>query len=82
MKMAKEAAKGISWLHSNNPAIIHRDLKPENILIDGSGRTVKVADFGLSLVKDHSKQEREEMRKIRGSPAFMSPEGNTYFLYL
>jgi hypothetical protein len=32
---------------------------------------VKVADFGLSLVKDHSSQELEEMKKIRGSPAFM-----------
>jgi len=74
LKMAKEAAKGISWLHSLTPVIIHRDLKPENILIDHSGHVVKVADFGLSLVKDHSKQEAEEMRKIRGSPAFMSPE--------
>jgi serine/threonine protein kinase len=27
LKMAKEAAKGISWLHSLSPAIIHRDLK-------------------------------------------------------
>lgn len=74
LKMAKEAAKGISWLHSLTPAIIHRDLKPENILIDSTYTVVKVADFGLSLVKDHSSTEREEMKKIRGSPAFMSPE--------
>jgi serine/threonine protein kinase len=74
LKMAKEAAKGISWLHALQPVIIHRDLKPENILIDSKGIVVKVADFGLSLVKDHSKTEAEEMKKIRGSPAFMSPE--------
>jgi len=74
LKMAKEAAKGMSWLHSLSPAIIHRDLKPENILVGSGGKSVKVADFGLSLVKDHSKQEAEEMKRIRGSPAFMSPE--------
>lgn len=48
--------------------LFFRDLKPENILIDSTTLVVKVADFGLSLVKDHSKQEAEEMRKIRGSP--------------
>jgi serine/threonine protein kinase len=74
LKMAKEAAKGMSWLHSLSPAIIHRDLKPENILVNQSRKAVKIADFGLSLVKDHSKQEAEEMKRIRGSPAFMSPE--------
>ncbi len=53
---------------------IHIHISLENILVDKSGTVVKVADFGLSLVKDHSKQEAEEMKKIRGSPAFMSPE--------
>lgn len=72
--MAREAAKAMSWLHSLNPVIIHRDLKPENILIDKSGKSVKVADFGLSLVKDYSKTMEEEQKRIRGSPAFMSPE--------
>lgn len=38
----------INFMHSNY--IVHRDIKPSNCLIDYSGKTVKVADFGLSRV--------------------------------
>jgi serine/threonine protein kinase len=39
-----QALCGGAALHRSR--IIHRDLKPQNILIDG--KTVKIADFGLS----------------------------------
>jgi serine/threonine protein kinase len=49
-------------------AIIHRDIKPENILISETG-TVKLADFGLSIVAS------EELPVTRvGTLAYMSPE--------
>lgn len=44
-------AQGMNYLHSLNQKIIHRDLKSHNILID-SHFTPKVADFGLSKVKE------------------------------
>lgn len=41
LKMAKDAAIGMNWLHCSNPTIIHRDLKPCNLLVDHHG-TIKV----------------------------------------
>lgn len=46
-QVAVQAARGMSYLHAQNPAVIHFDLKPDNLLVDGDGDTlhVKVADF-------------------------------------
>ena len=46
-RMARQAADGISYLHSQTPPIAHRDLKCQNILVTAEG-DVKVSDFGLS----------------------------------
>lgn len=31
MKMIKDVAQGLCWLHESKPAIIHRDIKPSNL---------------------------------------------------
>jgi serine/threonine-protein kinase len=58
--------------------IVHRDLKPENIfLAEGPGavRTVKVLDFGISMVLQSDREVRmTKTSTIMGSPFFMSPE--------
>jgi len=43
--IAKQAAKGMNYLHTFNPPIIHRDLKSLNILVD-NGFCTKIADLG------------------------------------
>ncbi|KAF8922724.1 kinase-like domain-containing protein [Mucidula mucida] len=48
--------------------VYHRDLKPENILTSGDGRSVFLADFGLSTSDDVSDQLRV------GTLEYMSPE--------
>ena len=61
-----EAAKGIDHLNSLN--IQHRDIKPQNLLLVGGG--VKVADFGLAKVMEHT------ITSASGSmtPAYAAPE--------
>jgi serine/threonine protein kinase len=70
MKMAKEAALGINWLHSGKQQFIHRDLKLSNLLVTHDFH-VRVADFGLTRVKDKKGGDGDTPQ---GSPAYMAPE--------
>eukprot|EP00698_Gefionella_okellyi_P004995 TRINITY_DN1459_c0_g2_i1.p1 TRINITY_DN1459_c0_g2~~TRINITY_DN1459_c0_g2_i1.p1 ORF type:complete len:1033 (-),score=276.64 TRINITY_DN1459_c0_g2_i1:175-2817(-) len=68
IRMAKEMARGMNYLHLHKPPILHRDLKSLNILV-GTDWTVKVADFGLSRAKDYT----HVMSKV-GTPRWTAPE--------
>lgn len=60
--------QGLAYLHRNH--IIHRDLKPENIMVvNGS---VKVLDFGLSVIRTEQTQGQDE--ESAGTIAYMAPE--------
>jgi len=72
MKMAKDAALGMNWLHCSNPMFIHRDLKSSNLLVDENGR-VKVCDFGLSQIKQQGKNLKDR-ESAKGTPLWMAPE--------
>jgi len=72
LKMAKDTALGINWLHLSNPQIIHRDLKPSNLLLDAN-YTVKVCDFGLSAAKPYGDKIKDK-DSIPGTPLWMAPE--------
>lgn len=71
MKMAKDAALGMNWLHGIC-RIIHRDLKPANLLVDGN-MTVKVTDFGFA---ESVKADRFllDKRGPKGTALYMAPE--------
>ncbi|KAG2437692.1 hypothetical protein HYH02_011070 [Chlamydomonas schloesseri] len=54
LHIALQVARALQYLH---PTIIHRDLKPANVLIshadgDGSQLVAKLADFGLSRLRN------------------------------
>ena len=46
-----DIARGMKYLHAQQPPIIHRDLKSDNVLIDANW-VAKVSDLGLSRYKD------------------------------
>jgi len=71
LKMAKDAALGMNWLHGICK-IIHRDLKCANLLVD-SNLTVKVTDFGFA---ENLKSDRYLLDKKgpKGTALYMAPE--------
>jgi serine/threonine protein kinase len=71
LKMAKDAALGMNWLHGIC-RIIHRDLKCANLLVD-SNMTVKVTDFGFA---ENLKSDRYLLDKKgpKGTALYMAPE--------
>eukprot|EP00163_Fabomonas_tropica_P022294 TRINITY_DN3888_c1_g1_i4.p1 TRINITY_DN3888_c1_g1~~TRINITY_DN3888_c1_g1_i4.p1 ORF type:complete len:366 (-),score=73.76 TRINITY_DN3888_c1_g1_i4:216-1313(-) len=67
-KYFRDVVLGLNYLHESQ--VIHHDLKPENLLVS-SDETVKIGDFGVSLLF----QEGDDVvNKIPGTPAFVAPE--------
>jgi len=73
LRIAKDIAKGMNWLHCLDPPIIHRDIKPPNILVTANF-DVKVCDFGLSCVIEIPKPNEKLRDTAVGSPIWMAPE--------
>eukprot|EP01012_Entosiphon_sulcatum_P056863 TRINITY_DN80574_c0_g1_i1.p1 TRINITY_DN80574_c0_g1~~TRINITY_DN80574_c0_g1_i1.p1 ORF type:complete len:590 (-),score=74.93 TRINITY_DN80574_c0_g1_i1:74-1843(-) len=70
LRWGRDLARGMNYLHSMENPIIHRDLKSPNVLLD-EYRRVKLCDFGMSRVKEHTFLITQH---IGGSPAWMAPE--------
>jgi hypothetical protein len=73
MKWARDIARGMRHLHSNN--ILHRDLATRNVLLDNRGNA-KVTDFGLSrriCTRDKELRFRQQ-EFFRGPYKWMPPE--------
>jgi serine/threonine protein kinase len=75
VKIALDIAKGMEYLHSQNPVIIHRDLKSLNILLTQEITSTqdiplaKIADFGISRT-----YKEGLMTKNAGTSYWMAPE--------
>ncbi|KAG9064603.1 serine/threonine-protein kinase HAL4/sat4 [Linnemannia hyalina] len=69
----RQLINGVQYMHSMGVA--HRDLKPENILIDGTGRILKITDFGIANVfKSVGDPIPLPCRGIIGSEPYIAPE--------
>jgi serine/threonine protein kinase len=69
LKLAKEIAAGVTYLHKHK--IIHRDLKSLNILVDRKNGA-KICDFGLAKIKKTAKSTMSVGEK--GTTLWMAPE--------
>jgi tRNA A-37 threonylcarbamoyl transferase component Bud32 len=68
LKIMKDVAKGVAFLHGCRPPIIHRDLKSHNVLLDEHWNC-KLCDFGLARLKSLN----SDMSRV-GTPQWMAPE--------
>jgi len=73
-----DIAKGLSYLHSQQPPVVHRDLSPNNILLKTKRDAVlvaKIADLGVAkVIKIHSEETKSKLTQAPGTVAFMPPE--------
>lgn len=61
--------------YAHDAGVVHRDIKPENIMIDSRGQ-VKVADFGLAKLVQHSPGDVSltMSQQVMGTWRYMAPE--------
>eukprot|EP01105_Mastigella_eilhardi_P004952 TRINITY_DN1668_c0_g1_i3.p1 TRINITY_DN1668_c0_g1~~TRINITY_DN1668_c0_g1_i3.p1 ORF type:complete len:167 (+),score=29.42 TRINITY_DN1668_c0_g1_i3:303-803(+) len=71
MRIAKEIAVAMVYLHQNNPIILHRDLSTNNILVTRD-YSPKITDFGFAKLKDPSSNSVD--RAPVGTVEYWAPE--------
>jgi len=70
-QIMKDLSAGLAFLHDKE--IIHRDLKSLNVLLDEQYR-VKLGDFGLSRMKNETKNTTADEVGGKGTIPWMAPE--------
>ncbi|OIH99498.1 MULTISPECIES: serine/threonine-protein kinase [unclassified Curtobacterium] len=69
-RVGAQVADGLSAVHAQG--IVHRDVKPANVLLERDGSHVKLADFGIALLRDASRVTGTGT--VMGTAAYLAPE--------
>jgi len=69
-RVGAQVAEGLAAVHAQG--IVHRDVKPANVLLESDGEHVKLADFGIALLRDAARVTGTGT--VIGTAAYISPE--------
>ncbi len=69
-RVGAQVADGLGAVHAQG--IVHRDVKPANVLLERDGSHVKLADFGIALLRDASRVTGTGT--VMGTAAYLAPE--------
>ena len=69
LQLAERLAGALA--HAHGRGVVHRDIKPGNVMLDLASGQLKLTDFGLARLADHS---RTRTGVVLGSPWYMAPE--------
>ncbi|WP_182045291.1 serine/threonine-protein kinase [Curtobacterium sp. ME26] len=69
-RVGAQVAEGLAAVHAQG--IVHRDVKPANVLLESDGEHVKLADFGIALLRDAARVTGTGT--VIGTAAYIAPE--------
>jgi len=64
------AAVGGALAYVHAAGVLHRDVKPANVLLTMNSQRIKLADFGIAKLLEHT----SHARTVVGTPYYLSPE--------
>ncbi|MFJ4220271.1 serine/threonine-protein kinase [Curtobacterium luteum] len=69
-RVGAQIADGLAAAHAQG--VVHRDVKPANVLLESDGQHVKLADFGIALLRDSARVTGTGT--VMGTAAYIAPE--------
>ena len=75
LNIASQVAQALCYLHDRKPTVIHCDVKPANIMVSPNYDVTKLADLGISKVRQMDQTMTTANRAILpGTPVYLAPE--------
>ena len=73
IRILRDVAVGLAYLHGHSPPIAHRDLSANNVLLT-VGMRAKIADLGVARILNITPSTTAKMTMCPGTQTYMPPE--------